>query len=266
MHGSPHRIPRGGIATGVRLPLALIAALAGCTAQPITAPPAGDNSRNALDWQGVYVGTLPCADCPGIRTRIELRGDGTFARSMTYLERSVAPLMETGSFEWDRAGARITLTENAGNTQLAQVGENVLFLLDRNGQRIGGERAANYRLDKIMNDARIENHRWRLVELAARAVAPPGDREAPYFTLDGTQARVTGNASCNRFSGMYELTSGNRLRFDPNLVATRMACGELDQEREYFEMLARVESYTLADGVLTLNDASGAPLSQCRTE
>jgi uncharacterized lipoprotein NlpE involved in copper resistance len=62
------------------------AALAGCgTTQRTTAPPAGDNSRNALDWQGVYVGTVPCADCEGIRTRIELRGDGTFTRALTYL-------------------------------------------------------------------------------------------------------------------------------------------------------------------------------------
>ena len=61
-----------------------VAALAGCTSAP-QAPdprlPSGDNSRNSLDWQGTYVGTVPCADCPGIRMRIELKDDGTFARS-----------------------------------------------------------------------------------------------------------------------------------------------------------------------------------------
>src|SRR5690606_27528761 len=68
----------------------LLWALVAC--RPSDAPPgetsgvpAGDNSRNALDWEGVYVGTVPCADCAGIRTRIELDRDGGYSRSLVYL-------------------------------------------------------------------------------------------------------------------------------------------------------------------------------------
>ena len=45
------------------------------------------NSRNSLNWAGVYAGTLPCADCPGIQTRLTLGNDGTFEKQSRYLDR-----------------------------------------------------------------------------------------------------------------------------------------------------------------------------------
>ncbi|HEU4619923.1 MAG TPA: copper resistance protein NlpE N-terminal domain-containing protein [Gammaproteobacteria bacterium] len=273
----------------MRLAVVTVAVLAGCRMAPEAAPqstppqstppqaaapqeaapdttaqPSAHNSRNSLDWEGAYAGTIPCADCPGIRMRIELRGDGTFERALTYLERNVAPVADTGSFEWDSAGAKITLAAAGSEPQQYQVGENVLFLLDRNGQRITGERAALYRLDKIVNDPSVENIRWWLIELDGRAVAPPADREGAYFELDAAQARATGNASCNRFSGPYELTAGGRLRFGPNLISTRMACDDLEQERELFDVLQRAEHYALSDDVLSLSGASTGTLARFR--
>lgn len=241
----------------------LVVTLAGCAPQGSAPTPAGDNSRNALDWQGSYVGTLPCADCPGIRTRVELHEDGTFMRNVAYLGRDLR-LMDTGSFEWDGAGSRITLTAGDGGAQRFHVGENVLFMLDGNGERITGERADAYRLGKIVNDARIENRRWELVELDGRAVAPSGDRERVFFELDGAGARVTGNASCNRFSGTYELAAGDRLRFGPDLIATRMACGALAQEQRFLDALTRAESYTLVGDTLSLSGPDSAPLARFR--
>jgi copper homeostasis protein (lipoprotein) len=53
---------------------------------------------------GVFAGTLPCADCPGIATELTLvrKGpgwaEGRYLMRMTYLERSVDPLVQTG--EW----------------------------------------------------------------------------------------------------------------------------------------------------------------------
>ena len=147
----------------------LFAALLGCAAptesQPGVEPlPIGDSSRTSLDWAGVYSGTLPCADCRGIRTRIELLEDGTFTRSLLYVGEDERPRTDAGRFTWDDSGSRITLGEG-GNAQQYQVGENVLFHLDQSGQRITGNRAAAYRLEKNVNDPRIENRRWQLTEL-----------------------------------------------------------------------------------------------------
>lgn len=208
------------------------------------------------------MGTVPCADCEGIRTRVELRGDGTFSRSLIYLGKDERPFNDSGTFTWDVAGSRIALG-NASDAQRYQVGENVLFHLDRDGQRIT-DRAALYRLEKIGTDARIENRRWQLVELNGQPVQPAQEREVAFLELDSAQSRVTGNASCNRFFGTYELTAGNRLRFAPNLASTMMACPELERERAFLDALVRVDNYAIAEGVLSLNRARMAPLARFR--
>lgn len=56
-----------------------------------TAPPDGHSSRTSLDWAGRYSGVLPCASCPGIETVVTLNNDGTFERSMLYIDESPIP-------------------------------------------------------------------------------------------------------------------------------------------------------------------------------
>jgi copper homeostasis protein (lipoprotein) len=236
-------------------------------AQTGAAPSYSANSRDALDWHGVYVGTLPCADCEGIRTRIELRGDGSFRRSLVYLGKDERSFEDSGAFTWDDAGLRITLAGvEAESAQRYHVGEHVLFHLDREGQRITGDLAAAYRLEQLVNDPRIENRRWLLIELNGRPIEPSVDREAPYLELDSAESRVSGNASCNRFFGTYELNAGERLRFGDRMGSTMMACPDLDREREFLDALTRVDNYTLGEGVLSLNRARMAPLARFSTD
>jgi len=51
-----------------------------------------------------YVGTLPCADCSGLQTTLELHKNnmndlsGTYTLKQVYLEKSVAPLTENGNW------------------------------------------------------------------------------------------------------------------------------------------------------------------------
>ncbi len=113
------------------------ALLGGCMPRAETAtPPAavvdGHNSRNALDWAGTYEGVLPCADCPGIQTRLELHRDGRFELQTQYLERDVKPRSASGRFTWNPAGSRITL-DAAGADQQFVVGEGRLLQMNRDG-------------------------------------------------------------------------------------------------------------------------------------
>ncbi len=105
-------------------------------AEPPVSPAAkrvdAHNSRNSLDWAGAYEGVLPCADCPGMQTRLLLRMDGSFEIRTQYLERQVAPQTASGRFNWNDAGSRITL-DAAGSGQQFQVGEGRLLQLNRDG-------------------------------------------------------------------------------------------------------------------------------------
>lgn len=106
----------------------------------------GHNAQNSLDWAGTYEGTVPCADCPGIKTTITLNDNGSFAITEEYLERKTKS-EDKGKFEWDKSGSRITLNGKDTKRQYF-VGENQLFQLDTEGKEITGTNKDLYILKK----------------------------------------------------------------------------------------------------------------------
>ncbi|HLT89939.1 MAG TPA: copper resistance protein NlpE N-terminal domain-containing protein [Woeseiaceae bacterium] len=217
------------------------------------------SSRNSLDWAGTYSGILPCADCPGIETTVTLHADGRYERRMVYLERSVAPLTDAGSFSWNAAGSAVTLHEAGGEGgQQFKVGENTLIHLDQEGRPITGELARHYVLHKHLQDPAIEGKRWRLVELRGRPVEAG---KGAFLVLDPERGLASGNASCNSFSGAYAIKSGNRISLG-DMAVTMMACPDMAIEEQFLDVLRRADNYTVADGVLSLNRARMAPLAR----
>ena len=115
------------------LVLALALALAACMPRQaaegasVAADPA-HSSRNSLDWAGTYEGVLPCADCPGIRTRPTLNRDESYELSTLTLDRDTAPRVVRGRFSWQPNGNAITLESQHGGQQFV-VGEGRVALL-----------------------------------------------------------------------------------------------------------------------------------------
>lgn len=105
-------------------------------------------SENALDWTGLYEGTLPCADCEGIETTIILNQDKSFTITEEYLKEPNLAIESKGTFGWDKAGQVITLEAEDDLKRSYKVVENALLLLDSNGREIQGELAPLYRLAK----------------------------------------------------------------------------------------------------------------------
>lgn len=115
-------------------------------AETAAADPA-HNSRNSVDYEGTYIGTLPCADCEGIRIEITLTTE-TFVMRTEYLGvDNPQPFEAGGRFEWDNTGSIITLQGVAPPNRYI-VGENILIQLDKNGIRVTGEFADRYILRK----------------------------------------------------------------------------------------------------------------------
>lgn len=106
------------------------------------------NAVNSLDYMGIYSGVLPCADCEGIETTIELGSGNSYVKKVIYLGKNDQQVVETaGTFTWNDAGNTISLSEEIAPNQYF-VGENVLFHLDIEGNRISGELATKYELRK----------------------------------------------------------------------------------------------------------------------
>jgi len=111
-------------------------------------PTPGDNSMNALDWEGTYVGTLPCADCEGIETELTINYDGTYSYKTTYLGKETEAEEVTGTFQCDENGSVITLAGLDGAPGKYKVGENRIWHLDMEGKQIEGDLADRYILTK----------------------------------------------------------------------------------------------------------------------
>jgi uncharacterized lipoprotein NlpE involved in copper resistance len=105
-----------------------------CDSQNISFSDNEDNSKNAIDWAGIYEGTLPCKDCDGIKTTITLNQNNTFMKTEVFLKKGKQSKQETkGLFEWNKTGDVVTLTANDKALKF-KVGENNIVQLDANGQ------------------------------------------------------------------------------------------------------------------------------------
>ncbi|PSU30510.1 copper resistance protein NlpE [Photobacterium lutimaris] len=119
--------------------------------QPEVTQPIADSAhsaRNALDWDGTYTGILPCADCEGIKTELIVKKDGTFILTEVYLGKEGNAFEYEGSFNWNTAGNTIALPGAGDGAVQYFVGENQLFRLDREGNRVEGDLASHYVLRK----------------------------------------------------------------------------------------------------------------------
>lgn len=109
------------------------------------------SARNSLSYYGVYEGTLPCADCEGIKTKLTLNKDNTYNYEQEYLTTKTKDTKSsfTGKFVWDEKGEQIKLEGMEGNgSSNFFVAESKLLILDQEGNRIEGELAEHYVLNQ----------------------------------------------------------------------------------------------------------------------
>ncbi|MFB9053173.1 copper resistance protein NlpE N-terminal domain-containing protein [Formosa undariae] len=215
-----------------------------------------DNSMTSLDWNGIYVGTIPCADCEGIKTVITLNNDLTFTKKTQYLGKSTDVHTENGAFTWNKAGNTVTLKSDV--TYNYFVGEHILARLDSSGKKITGDLADKYILKQQSVDA-LKDTPWKLVELRGKAVE--NSQKQPFLILSSDDNRVSGNSSCNGFGGEYKLLEGNRIAFS-KIMHTMMACQNMTIENEFMQVLEVADNYTLVNGVLNLNKGRMATMAK----
>ncbi|MDN4165858.1 copper resistance protein NlpE N-terminal domain-containing protein [Cytophagales bacterium LB-30] len=226
-------------------------------------PDAAHNSQNALDWAGLYLGTLPCADCQGIETELRLFPNLQYELSTRYVGKSDKDFFQKGKFEWSADGRNISLLQPDGQLlQRYQVGENALFHLDTEGKRIQGELANRYVLSKAPQDAQLEEKYWKLIELNGKpiSVSEKQAREA-YLILKKESGRMIGRTGCNALNGTYQLQSGNRLKFSRTAM-TQMACEHVPYETAFLQALERTDNYAVKGDTLSLHKARMAPLAK----
>ena len=111
--------------------------------------PVGDTAEVSLDWDGDYEGVLPCADCEGIKTELELKKDKTYELTEEYLGKSGGKKFEVkGSFTFDATNSSLIVLDQSADGRKFFVGENAVYARDQSGAEITGSLADKYVLNK----------------------------------------------------------------------------------------------------------------------
>ncbi|MCX7551507.1 copper resistance protein NlpE N-terminal domain-containing protein [Xanthomarina sp. F2636L] len=220
-------------------------------------------SENALDWEGTYTGTLPCADCEGIEKTIKLNNDQTYVARDIYLGKKDGDFDSRGYFKWLEDGQTILLSDE--NETSFFVGENTLTQLDKSGNKVTGELADFYILKKLQNNStntsEFTDTKWKLVKLMGKDIT---DSEA-FISFATDENRVFGDAGCNTFTGSFKIENGSQLELS-NVATTMKACPDMTVESQFMEVLNTADNFSLNGNTMTLNKAKMAPLAVFEAE
>lgn len=97
-------------------------------------------------YVGTYEGTLPAADCPGIKTTLKINGDTTYELRSEYIDRDEI-FEESGVYEL-KDGMIILVTPSSGRRTYYKIMENALAMTDEAGKLAEGELAFHYTLNR----------------------------------------------------------------------------------------------------------------------
>ena len=233
-----------------------------CDAQKTTTVNNADldhTAQIALDWDGIYRGTLPCADCEGIKSTFYLMRNNTFKTINQYLGKEEASFETSGTFTWNKEGNTVTLT-SANDKASYFVGENTLTLLGQDGKKNTGSLAPHYMLTK--DNYRILNRKWKLVELLGQPVNTQETmRKAAFIQFVDQDNRYSASAGCNMISGNFRTESYNRLKLSMGM-STQMACENMKLENELLEVLNTADQFQIDGQHLILIKGKRAPLAK----
>lgn len=106
-------------------------------------------SANDLNWVGDYKGVLPCADCEGIETELELKANNTYELSEEYRGKQNNEFKAKGSFTFDADQSNVITLDEQGQKRKFFIGDNFVELRDmQTGKNLDTQ--LNYKLMKEM--------------------------------------------------------------------------------------------------------------------
>ena len=244
-------------------------------------------TKISLDYVGSYKGITPCADCEGIETTLFLTDESNYVLKTKYLgKKEVAVNEQKGTYSWNEAGNTVILSGIKNGPSQYFVGENYVTQLDSEGNKITGDLADKYILQKqtvsedlppppapsktITNEYKstkevvytIKDTKWKLVELNGQPIAKSTNASKEMFLQLLKENRYTAYAGCNNMMGGFELKENVlRIKFTKG-ASTMMACPDMETEQAFAKMLEMVDNYSINGNQMTLNKARMAPLAR----
>ena len=143
------------------LAVAALAVLSSCTNKKTASNVVDNDSTNVADSAatssnvdltsvaGTYEGTLPAADCPGIKTVLTLKADSTYQFTSDYIDRKDGHDEFSGIYKMLANGVVMITRPSSGENSFYKVkDEHSLIMTDSLGNEPEGEIAKHYVLTK----------------------------------------------------------------------------------------------------------------------
>ena len=134
------------------LVLALLSTACGGNNQASPRAEASTTAASAPDtaYCGTYRGTLPAADCPGIKTVLTIAADSTYTLSSQYIDKQASPAVTSGVYHLKSGTKLIELvTPSSGETTYYKIKDTrSIVMTDSAGTEPQGPTAKFYVLTR----------------------------------------------------------------------------------------------------------------------
>lgn len=211
------------------------------------------NKSKNQDWVGIYRGVMPCADCEGIKTQLELRSNNKYILTQKYMRKNDTIFKHKEDFDWNKKTKIISLNNSTNlNLNFKYIYENnKLKLLDSEGNKIQSEFEDLYSLKRIGFDKEFNNKYWKLIEL--NGIEIPENKK--YFIpthIIFLDSIIIGNAGCNKINGKLVSKSNNKMQIS-EIASTKMHCEFIEYETRFIDVLQKIDSLELITDTLILH-------------
>ncbi len=158
-------------------------------------------------YSGVYKGTYPCADCPGIEATLELQKDKTFVYTTVYLEKKDGRFVEKGTYTVKDNILTIKTDKESINFL---IGPNILSLMGKELEPATGKMAPLYDLKKLLENSfdyeGVYETFWEEKGSYMQRLSITKAEKFNEYKVDFTASKVRNREACN-FSGMATLNN-----------------------------------------------------------
>lgn len=206
------------------------------------------SSRYTVNWPGEYLGMIPCDDCDGVETIINLYKNQTYTIKTRPLGKSTDFEVKRGKIQWDNKGNIVYLEGGAPGGY--RVGDHKIIQLDIQGNPIMGNLAAKYIL--LQRTPGILERYWKLVEIRGKQVTKTeGMKREPYLILREEQHKIAFQGGCNLYTGTYSLKGKHRIRVG-KLSGTLLNCADMSVEQQLLQIIRHGHQFSVGKDTLLL--------------
>jgi uncharacterized lipoprotein YbaY/heat shock protein HslJ len=230
-----------------------------------------------VDLPATFTGTMPCADCAGVRVELTLLANSSYSLKRTFEGPSRRVEEESGS--WGYSSDRIVLVLKSSNDRwswFAVRGAEVLRAVDARGESLGLRAPADLQRTAAPAasgahpgtpapaepiNAPLEGVAWRLNELENKPVRPASRTHRDIvLTFDPEDGGFSGVSGCNQLSGTFEAT-WRTLTVTPT-SPLRLCRIDDGTERALIRTIKATRAYRITGQVLEWLDERGSRLAR----